>query len=218
MKEWVKLMKITPEMLIADINELKDKDDYNDIMLRATYIIALDYVKNLKIKKNTYTLADVFERYEGVQEYQGIVAIIQKWYYGTLVKDAWCATALSWALDKMGLLSSGMKKQENVYFLWNELMNQVRVGHYTLISKTADSRRGDIIILNFDKLNKWSPTCSKHVTVYTGDWRNGMFVGIGGNQSNGFNATWYSTDCIVNIFRPDYSKSTLKSLEELPNV
>lgn len=46
------------------------------------------------------TIADLFEQHLGVTEYNGIVIDIQKWYYGRLVKDAWCATSVSYFADK----------------------------------------------------------------------------------------------------------------------
>ena len=50
--------------------------------------------------ENLYKL---FKQFEGTKEYDGIVAQIQKWYYGSLIKASWCATAVSYFMDQLGV-------------------------------------------------------------------------------------------------------------------
>ena len=57
-------------------------------------------------------------QYVGTVEYEGIVKTIQEWYYGSLVKAAWCATAISYFADRNGL---PVTKAENVLNLLNNL-------------------------------------------------------------------------------------------------
>lgn len=58
------------------------------------------------------TMADLFEQHLGVTEYNGIVIDIQTWYYGRLVKAAWCATSVSYFADK-AKVSNQVGKHEN---------------------------------------------------------------------------------------------------------
>lgn len=65
--------------------------------------------------KSKLTLADIISNYIGTKEYDGIVATIQKWYYGELVKTSWCATAISYFSNQIGVLEQIGGKNENVY-------------------------------------------------------------------------------------------------------
>lgn len=60
---------------------------------------------------------DGFDAYRGVKEYDGIVAKIQEWFYGSLVKDSWCATSLCYFAHKAGCLEAIGGKHDNVYDL-----------------------------------------------------------------------------------------------------
>ena len=153
------------------------------------------------------TGTDVLENYIGTTEYNGIVAKIQKWYYGRLVKAPWCATCASWVLDQLkkngvSMLDTLKCKDENVYNMYKKLLQ----------SKTevnGDIKRGDIIILCFD--NKFNTTASKHVTfAYKDTPSTSKTVScLGGNQCDKICVKDYNRSNIVGIFRPDYSGYTL---------
>ena len=163
------------------------------------------------------TLADVMANYIGTKEYEGIVAVCQKWYYGSVYQAPWCATFLSWCLAQMGLLTITLDtKHENVYNCWNKLMNKTRERKVTLISLPSKIMRGDIVVFNWDKT--FNTVSSKHIAVATGTFKDNKIGVIGGNQDNMICCKFYSMDNIVNVFRPNYKLSTLKSLEDLPDA
>lgn len=161
-----------------------------------------------------FTVADVFYHYAGVKEYDGIVAVIQKWYYGSLVKDSWCATAMSWALAQLGLRDYTLKgKFENVYLMNQALMKACSDGRCEQIP-TGCYHYGDIIVLSFD--DGFSITSNKHITSFV-DWDGGLKIKcIGGNQNDGIFEKSYFVKDIVQAYRPNYYKGTLKKLANLP--
>lgn len=191
----------------------------------APYVLDMMHLINALLKKipepveekpaEVLTLADVMSNYIGTKEYEGIVAVCQKWYYGGAYQAPWCATFLSWCLSQMGLLTATLDiKLENVYNCWNKLMNKTREGKVTLISSPSQSKRGDIVVFNWDKT--FNTVSSKHIAVATGLFKDNKIEVIGGNQDDMICCKLYSMDKIVNVFRPNYKLSTLKSLENLP--
>lgn len=193
----------------------------------APYVLDMLHLINALLKKipdpveeqpeGLLTLADVMERYNGTREYDGVVAICQKWYYGRVYKAPWCATFLSWCLAQMGLLAITLDtKLENVYNCWNKLMNKVREGKVTLITSPSKTQRGDIVVFNWDE--SFNTVSSKHIAVATGNFNGSQIEVIGGNQDDMICCKFYSIDKMINVFRPNYKLSTLKSLENLPNA
>lgn len=191
----------------------------------APYVLDMMHLINTLLKKipepveekpaEVLTLADVMSNYIGTKEYEGIVAVCQKWYYGSVYQAPWCATFLSWCLSQMGLLTATLDiKLENVYNCWNKLMNKTREGKVTLISSPSQAKRGDIVVFNWDKT--FNTVSSKHIAVATGLFKDNKIEVIGGNQDDMICCKLYSMDKIVNVFRPNYKLSTLKSLENLP--
>lgn len=71
------------------------------------------------------TLIEEFSLYIGTHEYNGIVAVIQNWFYGKLVKDKWCATAMSFFAARCGILDQLGGKNEGVW----EMYNACKVAH-----------------------------------------------------------------------------------------
>ena len=133
----------------------------------------------------------------GTREYDGIVADIQKWYYGSLVKAAWCATCLSYFLDKSGL--KGVK-EENVFNLLTAARNSGR-GEFILVGGgTHDIHPGDIVFLLFSS-RPMTTTSSKHVTVATGEQKPDTFVGRGGNQNDSLCDKHFNKSDIYAIWR-----------------
>lgn len=173
-------------------------------------------IGNNEDNKKYFTVADVFKHYEGTMEYNGIVGVIQEWYYGSLVKDSWCATAMCWALAQLGLRQYTIKgKYENVYDLKVAFDSGVERGVCESINKYT-METGDIVILCFDKV--FSQTASKHVTAFLNysTYIASDFRGIGGNQNDGIIPKEYKLEDIVAVYRPEWDKGTLKSLDNLP--
>lgn len=213
-------MKTIDEQPLKEMLE-KSKDEL------APYIMDMINLMNALLKKipdpveekpeELLTLADVMEHYKGTREYDGVVAICQKWYYGSIYQAPWCATFLSWCLAQMGLLAITLDtKLENVYNCWNKLMNKTREGKVTLITSPSKTQRGDIVVFNWSET--FNTTSSKHIAVATGLFDGNKIEVIGGNQDDMICCKLYSMDKIVNVFRPNYKLSTLKSLENLPNA
>lgn len=160
------------------------------------------------------TLADVMEHYEGTKEYDGIVATVQKWYYGSLVKAPWCATFLCWCLAQMGLRDYTLGgKTDNVFTLYHMLEKSVKAGTCEKV-QLVSMRRGDIVIFKWE--NDFHETSSKHVGVIAYDDTHAAYT-IGGNQDNCICTKPYAYSNIVGIYRPHYGNSSLKSVRDLPN-
>lgn len=161
------------------------------------------------------TLADVLDVYEGTREYQGIVEVIQKWYYGYVSKTAWCATAVCWALAQLGLRAYTLNgKTDNVYQLNTLLKASASKGKCKLISDPLEYKRGDIVILCFDSV--FNVNASKHVTIFNRPLIGNKFEGIGGNQSDSIRYSNYDMNNIIAVYRPDYEMGTLETIETLP--
>lgn len=174
------------------------------------------YYKETKGPEGGLTLADVFEKYEGQKEWEGIIPKIQEWFYGEEMKAPWCATALCWGLAQLGLFRYTIENKgnnDNVWELNKTLLRAVNIGKALSIK---NPRRGDIVILCFD--DEFSSTSSKHVTVYVEPYENDMFVGIGGNQSHRIQKSTYDNADITAIYRPNYTHNTRTKVSELPNA
>lgn len=95
------------------------------------------------------TMADLFEQYLGVTEYNGVVIDIQTWYYGRLVKDAWCATSVSYFANKCGV-SEQVGKHENCDRM-KDYMNKKGTLHKTKKYGGNGSyipKRGDVVFMS----------------------------------------------------------------------
>lgn len=151
------------------------------------------------------TLADLFAEHRGVKEYDGIVAEIQKWFYGSLVKAAWCATSLSYFADKLGIIKQIGGKNENVYQMY---INAKMARPIQMVDK-ADLKdltitKGDILFFDWGG-NGMSHGTPKHVGVAALDCKPGepLFC-IGGNQKDKICTLEYSRDALYAVFRPVY--------------
>lgn len=167
--------------------------------------------------KRPITVTDVFAHYDGAHEYEGIVAHIQKWYYGNLVEAPWCATSMCWAIGQVGLLQYVLEgKTDNVYRLKTMLDKAVSKGKAYVVSDKNSLERGDIIIFNWS--GSFSTTSSKHVSSFVRLLSDGSLVCIGGNQQNAIRECNYSWDKVVCAYRLLYSESAVKNLSHLPKV
>lgn len=171
-------------------------------------IDGVKYVPVEEVKKNL-TVTDIFEKYLGTKEYEGIVGTIQKWYYGSLVKASWCATSMSWCLGQLGIMKVTIgTKEENVYNFNAKLKN---VGSATPIPTDATLQRGDILIFLWS--GKFSTTASKHITscYETCNVGQNNIKCLGGNQSDSISIQTYDRSKLYAVYRPDYSRNTIKS-------
>lgn len=108
-------------------------------------------------------LVEAMKPHIGAQEYTGIVADIQKWYYGSMVKASWCATTVSYFLSKLGRPI----KEENVYRLMIALNEKPEWGtmYYRNQMTNLKIAPGDILFWNWDAPKAMLTTSSKHVNV-----------------------------------------------------
>lgn len=154
----------------------------------------------------TATLADYFDMHKGVTEYNGIVADIQKWYYGSLVKDSWCATSISYFANQMGILSDIGGKNENVFHMCNACRDKGGGVFFDKNSLPFTVKRGDILFYLW-KGSVMGVTSSKHVGICHQDCAlttGGMVPTIGGNQSDSICVRNYDNKFLYAVYRPAY--------------
>lgn len=156
------------------------------------------------------TITDAFEPYIGTTEYHGIVADIQRWFYGDLVKASWCATSVSFFANQVGVLSQLGGKNENVYRMMKAAEGTGK-GTFLYRKDIPNGyviKRGTVIfMLKSDP--PMTETSAKHVTTAYEDitYRgSGNMRCLGGNQSDSIKVSQYSQTTIYAIFLPDYEK------------
>lgn len=150
-------------------------------------------------------LYKLFKQFEGTKEYDGIVAQIQKWYYGSLVKSSWCATAVSYFMDQIGI----PVKAENVNEMRVKCYKLASIGTGQYWSRTtsglpATLRRGDILFWLWSG-DGMSNTSSKHVGVCAAEKvtiQSAIVPCIGGNQDNKICVKNYDTRKLYAVYRP----------------
>lgn len=159
--------------------------------------------KKYKIEPYKQNLADIFELYLGVKEYNGIVADIQRWYYGSLVKAPWCATSMSFFANELGILSQFGGKNENVYRMLkcNQIASNNRV--FTGSAIPTNIERGDVLYYNWSP-GEMSTNSNKHVCVCFESTADDLIKCIGGNQNDGIMIKTYHRAALYALFRPEY--------------
>ena len=169
------------------------------------------------------TVTDAFEQYKGTKEYDGIVATIQRWYYGDLVKASWCATSMSYFANQLGILDQLGGKNENVYSMMRACeKTHERTGRGQFFYKKdipADYviPRGAVIFLLYSSAPMTTGS-QKHVTSCHGitKWKGtGSIKCLGGNQSDAIRITSYSQENIYAIFVPDYTGKVREFVERM---
>lgn len=131
------------------------------------------------IKSTTVnTIADEMMKHEGAKEYEGIVATIQKWYYGSIVKQPWCATCISYFADICGV-SKQIGKHENVDRMKDYLNKQDKIKMSKAYGGDYIPKKGDII---FFSSNHTYDDCT-HVGAVISVTNNNV-TWIGGNTSD----------------------------------
>lgn len=146
-------------------------------------------------------IADLFAAHRGEQEYTGIVADIQKWYYGSLVKASWCATSMSYFANQAGLLSKIGGKNENVYQMLKDCTSCGGGQMYYRGSIPPTIEKGDILFWDWTG-NGMTSTSNKHVNIceHT-SYNNGNVFAIGGNQSDKICTKEYSREDLYALYR-----------------
>lgn len=149
-------------------------------------------------------LYKLFKQFEGTKEYNGIVAQIQKWYYGSLVKASWCATAVSYFASQLGIPI----KAENVNVLKTacDILAKGGIGKYyerRTSGLPTTIHKGDILFWLWSG-DIMTNTSSKHVGVCAADTsiQSAVVPCIGGNQDNSICVKNYDTRKLYAVYRP----------------
>lgn len=156
---------------------------------------------------NSKTPIDILSPYIGTVEYNGVVEEIQKWYYGRLVKAPWCATTVSWVMNKLGKLSYLDGKHENVYHMYNGCIAAGKGVMYTP-NNLPDGliKKNDILFFLWSG-TKMTVTSNKHVTFSNVDCsisqndNEVLIPTLGGNQNGKIQNMSYSSKSLYGIFR-----------------
>lgn len=125
------------------------------------------------IKPKTKNLAQEFKKHLGVKEYTGIVETIQKWYYGSLVKDAWCATSMSYFAEQCNL-SEQIGKHENVDKMKEYMEKRGKIKMSPSYGGSYKPKKGDVVF--FSKGNTYTD-CTHVGTVLSISGDNITWVG-----------------------------------------
>lgn len=189
----------------------KDDPDSNQVgsrKFRSRHLKCIEFIRKYAVPEGSMTtIVDEFNKYIGTVEYNGIVATIQTWYYGTLVKDAWCATSTSYFANVAGILDQLGGKNEGVY----EMMNACRALHKTdgrfwdYPNIPRDLKKHDIIFFKRSGMSHVAHLwCDQ---TYTGT---GTINVLGGNQSDMICKKDYKQIGIQAVYRPKYAEEPPK--------
>ena len=130
------------------------------------------------VKPKTKNLADEFLKHLDEKEYTGVVKTIQEWYYGTMLKLPWCATALSYFANEVGV-SEQVGKHENVDKMKDYMAKKKKIEMAKPYGGTYTPKKGDIVF--FSKVNKYAD-CTHVATVI--DVKGDKLYWVGGNTSD----------------------------------
>lgn len=171
-------------------------------------ILRTDNLQELTINNNTIlkpnsTIANELAKYRGTYEYTGIVAEIQKWYYGKLVKSSWCATTISYFADKLGILSQLGGKNNNVYNMMIACQKASPKNFYTKDNLPSKILKDDILFMLWNG-DTMTVNSSKHVTVAEYNSTGDTIFCIGGNQKDKVCTLKYERKYVYALFRPQY--------------
>lgn len=149
------------------------------------------------------TLVEKFQPHRGVTEYNGVVADIQKWYYGSLVRAPWCATALSYFANELGILDQFGGKAENVYTMMTNCSQSNYGNFYWKKNIPEQIKKGDVLFMLWDS-GTMHPTSNKHVCVAEYDSKGTTIYCIGGNQKDKICTLNYERKYVYALYRPEY--------------
>ena len=186
----------------------KDDPDSNQVgsrKFRSRHQKCIEFIRKYAVPEGSMTtIVDEFLKYIGTVEYNGIIATIQTWYYGSLVKDAWCATSTSYFANVAGILDQLGGKNEGVY----EMMNACRALHKTdgrfwdYPNIPRDLKKHDIIFFKRSGMSHVAHLwCDQ---TYTGT---GTINVLGGNQSDMICKKDYKQIGIQAVYRPKYAEN-----------
>lgn len=150
-------------------------------------------------------LYKLFKQFEGAREYDGIVAQIQEWYYGSIVKASWCATAVSYFMDQLGVAI----KAENVNDLRLKCKNLSAIHKQGMFyDRTGNGlpgtiKRGDVLFWLWSG-DQMTNTSRKHVGVCAANTslESAVVPCIGGNQDDKICVKNYDTRKLYAVYRP----------------
>lgn len=145
-------------------------------------------------------IIDLFEKYIGTVEYEGIVETIQRWYWGSFVKEAWCATSESYFAKEAGILDKLGGKNCGVYEMGEACkklhQNDGTFFEYPNLPETI--KKHDIIFLE-----------RKGASHVTNAYETKKYVDstasikcLGGNQNDSICVKSYAMNKILYIYRP----------------
>ena len=149
-------------------------------------------------------LYKLFKQFEGTEEYDGIVAQIQKWYYGSLIMASWCATAVSYFADQLEVPI----KAENVNIMRWKCETLAASGTGTYYDRRTTGlpeviHKGDILFWLWSG-DTMTNTSSKHVGVCAAEnvaIQSAVVPCIGGNQDNKICVKNYDTRKLYAVYR-----------------
>ena len=156
--------------------------------------------------KDPVTIADLMKEHRGVKEYEGIVKDIQTWYYGSLVKASWCASAISYFAEKAGVLAQMGGKADNVYDMWMQCLSKSPLQCYglgTVQRPDFEIRKGDVLFWLW-KGGTMTATSSKHVGTSEMTQTGNTLFCLGGNQKDKICTLEYDRTYLWGVFRPRY--------------
>lgn len=145
-------------------------------------------------------IAAEFEVNNGVKEYDGIVATIQTWFYGHMVRASWCATAMCYMMEVAGLRGV---HEENVNMLRIACKSKALAGKGVFYDKSnlpPTIRRGDVCFWLFSGSNMIN-TSKKHVNVCVEDTDSQTIWCIGGNQDDRICTKLYDRSHLYAVYR-----------------
>lgn len=142
-------------------------------------------------------MINILCNHRGDTEYTGLCETIQKWYYGSLVKSAWCATTISYLFSKVDI----NHKAENVNRLRLSLSSDHYNGSYYEGNDIPKQiKRGDILFWLWSG-DKMSDTSSKHVGIAEYDSNTDNIYCIGGNQKDKICTLAYNRKNLYAVYR-----------------
>lgn len=145
-------------------------------------------------------MVEILRSYRGDTEYTGYCKTVQEWFYGTLVKSAWCATTVSYLAFQEGVLSRE-QCHDNVFYLMKnfKILDGIKGTFYDVPPQTI--QKGDILFWLWEG-DAMTPMSKKHVGLAEYDSAADKIFCIGGNQKNKVCTLEYDRKYLYAVFRP----------------
>lgn len=165
--------------------------------------VIIDGQRFAKIKDHTPSIADELGKVRGTVEYNGIIAEMLKWYYGSVKYVPWCAVAISYICLQLGLLDDIGGKNENVNQMRIACKNAALEGKGKFFDKNNLPeliKKDDILFWLWDG-TEMKNTSSKHVGVAEYDSSTNIIYCIGGNQKDKICTLAYNKNDLYAVYR-----------------